>query len=113
MSESNRDVGNPIAWVALVVALLGLAALFVMYWFPVPSALLGVFAIALGVLGRRRAIQGRGSRDVAVAAVVLGLVAILGNALAQRVSAEADKFGRDCVANYSADCPEWLEPRVR
>lgn len=110
MSESKQETSNPTAVTAIVAGVLAVVALFIMYWFPVPSALLGIVAIVLGIMGRRRAIQGAGGRDMAVAAIVLGVMAILGNALAQKVSFDTDKFGRECATNYGPDCPDWLKP---
>lgn len=104
-SKRNREVRNPAALAAIVVAVLAVAALVVMYWFPPPSAVLGLGAVVLGVVGRSRAIHGRGSRDIAVAAIVLGVVAILGNGLVQQVKSDSEEFGRHCAAQPTdPDC---------
>lgn len=102
---SDRELRNPAALAAIVVAVLAVAALVLMYWFPPPSAALGLGAVVLGVVGRRRAMQGRGWRDISVAAIVLGVVAILGNGLVQQVKTDGEEFGRHCATQPSdPDC---------
>ncbi len=106
MSQSDR---LPI--IALVCGGLAVIAAFIAFWMVFISVGLGIAAIVLGVRirGRYTGDVGRDSRDVkarelASAAIALGIVGILGTGGSFLVSQGAEEYGRDCALNPSPDC---------
>lgn len=101
--ESEVSGKNQIALVALVTSLVAVAALLLMFWLIAPAVVLGLTALALGFKARRRALNGEGRRDMAMAAIVLGLVAVLGTPWGLWVSESGADWGRSCAVDPSPD----------
>lgn len=103
--EAESSKKNQPALVGLVAGIFAVAALGAIFWIIVPSVALGLLALVLGIVGRRRALKGAGRRDMAVVAIVLGLVAALGTPWAALVSESGEDYGRQCALNPSdPDC---------
>lgn len=97
-----RDVSGI---VAILFGVLALAASFVIFWMPPISVVLGIVAVILGLRARSRSGANVANREVAVAAVVLGLVGILAAPAALMIYNSGEDWGRDCVNEPSnPDC---------
>lgn len=109
----NTEADNParsadsLALWALVSATLGVVALIVAYWMVVPAVLLGLVAVIVGVIARRRAVLGARARDIATVAVCLGAVAMLFTPVLLAHTSAAENWGRDCALHPEQDenCP--------
>ena len=75
--ERRARTADSMAFWALASAALGVVAVIVAYWIVVPSVVLGLVAVIVGVIARRRAVAGARARDIATVAVCLGAVAML------------------------------------
>ena len=96
--SSSGDVGTDrTATVGFTCAVLGVLAALLMFWLWLPSIVLGAVGVALGILGRRRAVAGGSARDLAVAAIALGIVAILLTPGANFISKGGEDYGRKCA----------------
>jgi hypothetical protein len=89
-----------------------LVALAIAYWLVVPSLLFGAIGVALGVAARRNESLAGRSRDMAMAAICLGVVAVLFTPVALWQSNQAEQWGRDCALDPDQDpnCPEIDRP---
>lgn len=103
MPEST-DVGSDRTAVpALVCSVLAVLASVVAYWLWLPSIVLGAVGVGLGVVTRRRA--GPSARDLAVAAIALGVAAILITPGVNVIANSEREYGRDCALNpQGPDC---------
>lgn len=92
----------------LVSAVLGVAAVVVMYWLVVPAVLFGLTAVILGLIAHRRAALTGWNRDMATAAVCLGAAAVLFTPVVLMQTAGAEDWGRDCALHPERDenCPQ-------
>ncbi len=99
---------NPAAASGFVCAVLAVLAALFLYWLWVPSIALGAVAVGLGVVGRRRALTGSPARDIAggspardmaVAAIALGLVAVLMTPAVNGIAKGEEDYGRKCALN--------------
>lgn len=70
-----------------------------MYWLLVPSIVLGAVAIALGIKGRKHYVGGASSRDLAVSAIALGIMAILLTPAVNVIAQGEAEYGRKCALN--------------
>ncbi len=104
--KSPGELGtNPAAASGFVCAVLAVLAALFMYWLWVPSIALGAIAVGLGVVGRRRALTGSPARDMAVAAIALGLVAVLMTPAVNGIAKGEEDYGRRCALNpQHPDC---------
>jgi hypothetical protein len=84
--------GFACAVLAVLVALL-------MYWLWLPSIILGALGLGLGIVGRRQAFVGGSARDLAVAAIALGVVAILITPAVNLIAKGEADYGRKCALN--------------
>lgn len=101
--ESEVPEENQLALVAFVTSLVAIAALLLTFWLIVPAVVFGLIALTLGLKARRRAVAGAGRRDMAMAAIVLGLVAMLGTPWSAWVSAAGEDWGRSCAIDPVPD----------
>ena len=86
-------------------AFLGVLAAVFMFWLWLPSMILGALGVGLGLVGRRRALGGASARELTVAAVTLGIVAILLTPAANVINAGGEDYGRQCALNpQDPDC---------
>ena len=90
--------------IALAVGVLAVVTSFLIFWLvPVPVGF-GLVAIVLGIRSRRGTSDLR-VREIAVAAIVLGLVGIVGVAGSFVVSEGGEDHGRKCALNPGdSDC---------
>jgi 4-hydroxybenzoate polyprenyltransferase len=102
--EAEAGQGRSLAMAAFVVSVVAVLAMGVAYFLLVPSMLLGIVGAVLGIVGRKRAVGGR--RELAVAAICLGLVALFVTPWAQlNVDRSGRAHGRHCALNPSdPDC---------
>ena len=103
---SPNDVGtNRPAVFGFVCAVLGVLVSLMMFWLWLPSIILGAIGVGLGIVGRRRSAGGPSARDLAVAAIALGIVAILLTPSANLISKWGEDYGRECALNpQDSDC---------
>jgi hypothetical protein len=80
--------------VGTVLGALGAIAAVWAYWLVLPGIILGISAIALGVLGRRRDPSDAGSL-----AIALGVVAVLLVPSVLLIVDDAEEWGRNCALN--------------
>ena len=97
----SRD--NRAAALGFGCALIGALAAVAMFWLWLPSIVLGAIGVGFGIVGRRRALAGASARDLAVAAITLGIVAILLTPAANLINAGGEDYGRQCAVNPQ-DC---------
>lgn len=90
--------------IALTCGALATIAAFLVYWMVIISVGLGIAAIVLGVRIRGRDAVDMKGRELAAAAIALGLVGILGTGGTFLTSTWAEDYGRDCVLSPSPDC---------
>lgn len=83
--------------VAIVCGVLALLAAFIVYWLVLVSVGLGIVAVILGLRVRSRSGTDVARRELAVAAIVLGLVGILATPAALMISKAGEEWGRDCA----------------
>ena len=91
---------SQVAGLALASGILGVTATFALFWMIFLPVGLGIVAVVLGVLVLRRSgtdVSGK----LAVAAVALGVVAILGSAGSIAVSSGGEDYGRKCALDPS------------
>lgn len=107
-ADSSARHGDSLAIWALISALLGVAAVIVAYWLVVPAVVLGLIAVILGVIARRRVAPGARAHDFATVAVCLGAVAMLFTPVVLTHTSAAEVWGRDCALHPEQDknCPE-------
>jgi hypothetical protein len=93
---------------ALVSAVLGVVGVIVFYWLVLPAVLLGLIAVILGVIARRRTAPGARGHDMATVAVCLGAVAMVFTPVVLMQTSAAEDWGRDCALHPEQDenCPE-------
>ncbi len=95
---------DTLAGVGLALAVLALLGAAFVYWLVVPGVVLGAAAATLGFIARRRAIAGgRGSRDLAVVVITLGVVAILFTPVVMMASKAGEDWGRSCALDPQHD----------
>ncbi len=104
--DSSSELGtNPAAASSFVCGVLAVLAALFGFWLWVPSIALGAVAVGLGVVGRRRALTGSSARDWAVAAIALGLVAVLMTPAVNVIAKGEEDYGRKCALNpQHPDC---------
>ena len=104
---SARGAHSLALW-ALGTAVLGVAAVIVAYWLVLPPVVLGLTAVVLGVIARRRAALGARAHDIATVAVCLGAVAMLFTPVVLMQTSAAEDWGRDCALNpgQEENCPD-------
>ncbi|MDQ5874482.1 MAG: hypothetical protein M3526_03760 [Actinomycetota bacterium] len=90
--------------VALICGALAAIAAFLIFWMVFISVGLGIAAVVLGMRSRGRDAGDTKGRELAAAAIALGLVGILGTGGSWIVSAQAEDFGRDCALDPNPDC---------
>ena len=95
--------GDSLALWAVGAAVLGLAALVIAYWLVLPPLVLGLAAVVLGLIARRRAVLGDRARELATVAVCLGAVAILFTPVTLMQTSQAEDWGRDCALHPEHD----------
>lgn len=107
-ADSSARRGDSLAIWALICAVLGVAAVIVAYWLVVPAVVLGLTAVILGVIARRRVVPGGRAHDFATVAVCLGAVAMLFTPVVLTHTSAAEDWGRDCALHPEQDenCPE-------
>ena len=94
------DVGtNRRAVAGFVCALLAVLAVVVAFWLWLPSIILGATAVGLGLEGRKGAAAGSVTRDLAVSAVALGVVAILMTPAVNQIASGERDYGGKCALN--------------
>ena len=105
--RSVRSADSLARW-ALVSAALGVVAVIIAYWLILPSVVLGLVAVIVGVIARRRAAHGARARDIATVAVCLGAVAMLFTPVVLVHTSAAEDWGRDCALHPEQDenCPQ-------
>lgn len=105
--RSARSADSLAFW-ALASAALGIAAVIVAYWMVVPSIVLGLVAVIVGVIARRRGVPGARAHDIATVAVSLGAAAMLFTPVVLMHTSAAEDWGRDCALHPEQDenCPE-------
>jgi len=112
MMNAEADPSAPgahsLALWALVSAVLGVAAVIVVYWLVLPAVVLGLIAVTLGVIARRRGAPGARAHDIATVAVCLGAVAMLFTPVVLMQTSAAEDWGRDCALHpeHDENCPE-------
>lgn len=99
MTTPTDDGGNRAASVGLACAVLAIFAIVVMYWLWLPSIILGAVGIALGIKGRRDAGGGASARELAAAAIALGIAAILLTPGVNMIAKGESDYGRKCALN--------------
>ncbi len=106
--ERRARTADSMAFWALASAALGVVAVIVAYWIVVPSVVLGLVAVIVGVIARRRAVAGARARDIATVAVCLGAVAMLFTPVLLMHTSAAEDWGRDCALHPEQDqnCPQ-------
>ena len=104
---SARGAHSLALW-ALVSAVLGVVGVIVFYWLVLPAVLLGLIAVILGVIARRRTAPGARGHDMATVAVCLGAVAMVFTPVVLMQTSAAEDWGRDCALHPEQDenCPE-------
>jgi hypothetical protein len=90
--------------IALICGTLATIAAFLVFWMVIVSVGLGIAAVFLGVRIRGREAGDAKGRELAAAAIALGLVGILGTGGSFLVSEGGEDFGRDCALNLNPDC---------
>lgn len=106
--DRSADSADSLALWALVSAALGVVAVIVAYWLILPPVVLGLVALIVGVIARRRAAPGARARDIATVAVCLGVVAMLFTPVVLMHTSAAEEWGRDCALHPEQDenCPQ-------
>ena len=99
---STRGGDSLAAW-ALVSSAFALLAVMVTYWLIVPAVVLGLLAIVLGRIARRRAALGARGRDIATVAMCLGAVAVVFTPVVLMQTSAAEDWGRDCALHPEED----------
>jgi hypothetical protein len=84
--------------VGLTCAILAVVAAVWMYWVVVPGLILGVAAVVIGVVERRK-----GPSEIASVTLALGLTAVLLVPSVLFIADEAESYGQDCAVDPS-DC---------
>lgn len=84
--------------IALACGVLGLVSAVVMYWLVLPGVVLGVAAVVLGALVRRK-----GFREIGSVAMTLGIVSILLVPAFISTAHVGEKWGRDCALHPESD----------
>ena len=92
----NPTAGDGLASIALALGVLSFLAAFLAFWLIVVSVAFGVMAVALGVRARSRT-QSPLARDLAVAAITLGVAGVLATGGSLMVNAGGESMGRHCV----------------
>lgn len=90
--------------IALACGALAAIAAFLIFWMVFISVGLGIAAVVLGMRIRGREAGDAKGRELATAAIALGLVGILGTGGAWLITEWAEDYGRDCALNPSPDC---------
>jgi hypothetical protein len=90
--------------IALACGVVGVIAAFLMYWMVLPSVLLGIAAVVVGMRARKGDAGSAKGRELAAAAIALGLVAILGTGGSYLNAEWAEDYGYDCALDPSPDC---------
>ena len=109
-TEADPSARGPhsLALWALASAVLGVAAVIVVYWLVLPAVVLGLIAVILGVVARRRGTPSARAHDIATVAVCLGAVAMLFTPVVLIQTSAAEDWGRDCALDpeHDENCPE-------
>jgi hypothetical protein len=87
------------ASVGLACAVLAIFAIVIMYWLWLPSIILGAVGVALGIKGRKSAGAGASGRELAAAAIALGIAAILLTPGVNMIAEGEADYGRKCALN--------------
>ena len=99
MNRLSEIGSNRRAAAAFVCGLVAVVSALVVFWLWLPSMLLGIIAVSLGVDGRRRAAAASVARELAVAAIALGVVAILMTPAVNQIANSERDYGRKCALN--------------
>ena len=86
------------ARVALACGVLAVLTAVWMYWLVLPGVVLGLAAVVLGWLARRK-----GVREVGSIALTLGIVAVLLVPSVILIANDAEDWGRDCALDPDSD----------
>ena len=73
--DRSAESADSLALWALVSSALGVVSVIVAYWLILPAVVLGLVAVIVGVIARRRAAPGSRARDIATVALCLGAFA--------------------------------------
>jgi hypothetical protein len=87
------------ASIGLACAVLAIFAIVIMYWLWLPSIILGAAGIALGIKGRKDAGGGASARELAAAAIALGIAAILLTPAVNMIAKGEADYARKCALN--------------
>lgn len=103
-----RPAADSLAVWALVIAVLAVVAVIGVYWLVLPAVGLGLIAVVLGVIARRRVGPGGRAHDIATVALCLGAVAMLFTPVVLWQTSSAEDWGRDCALHPEQDenCPD-------
>lgn len=99
MGSPGDVVTNRAATVGFACAVLAVLAAVAAYWLWLPSILLGAIGVGLGIVGRRRAVARGSGRDLAVAAITLGVTAVLMTPAINLIAKGEADYGRKCALN--------------
>ena len=104
-----RNGRSQLAAASFVCAACALAALGVLYWMWIPSIILGAAAIGLGVVARPRTSGSR--RDLVVASIAVGAVALLFTPVLNIAADDGFEWGQHCAAQPSdPNCEDGNQP---
>ena len=90
--------------VALTCGALAVIAAFLYFWMVLISVGLGIAAVVLGMRFRGREAGDTKGRELATAAIALGLVGILGTGGSWIVYQQGEDWGRGCAQDPNPDC---------
>lgn len=99
MTPPDEERSTRAASVGLACAVLAIFAIVIMYWLWLPSIILGAVGVALGIKGRRDAGGGASARELAAAAIALGIAAILLTPGVNMIAKGEADYGRKCALN--------------
>ena len=94
MADSQR--AETIGKLSLGAGVLAVLAMGVAFWVIIPSVLLGLAAVVLGVMARRAQSNAGRARDAALVAICLGAVAIIGTPWAVLIAMGSEDHGALC-----------------
>ena len=86
------------ARVALACGVLAVLAAVWIYWLVLPGVILGIAAVVLGWLARRK-----GASELGSIALTLGIVAVLLVPSVILIANDAEDWGRDCALDPASD----------
>lgn len=96
--QQREKVRDAVPGAAIACGVLGILGAAAMYWLVVPGVVLGLAAVVLGWIARRRE-----HREVGSVAMTLGVIAVLLVPAFNTTADEAERWGRDCALHPEAD----------